>query len=118
MKHRRILALAILSFLLLGGKNAAVASDLDDGISQPMEDSISADDELGQRDRNINFIKLKAKSDAAVSSKSGINGEGSAQGSTTGTGNMNSVVLGPGGSVRNIYIIDESRGNKTQVVDR
>ncbi|MDD2366135.1 MAG: hypothetical protein PHN84_08230 [Desulfuromonadaceae bacterium] len=93
------------------------ASDLDDGISKSLDESISKDDELGQKDRNISFIKLKAKSDAAVRSKKGTD-QGSAAGNTPATGNMNSVVLGPGGNVRgDIIIIDQSRGDKTQVVE-
>jgi len=35
----------------------------------------------------------------------------------TGDGNMNSVVMGAGSNVKgDIYIIDQSKGDKTQVV--
>lgn len=117
MKKRRFLTVIIAISVVLAGK-CVTASDLDDGISQPLEDSIARDDELGQKDRNVTFIKLKAKSDADVRSKSETT-TSDAQGTTSGVGNMNSVVLGPGGSVRgDIIIIDQSRGNKSQVVDR
>lgn len=106
----------LLAFLLLslfsGGTSSA--SDLDDGISKHLDDSVAKDDELGQRDRNVSFIRGNAKSQADVRARSGSEQGLSGQ---TGTGNMNSVVLGPGGSVRgDIIIIDESRGPKTQVV--
>lgn len=115
VKIRFILFNILISVHLIG--SISWASDLDDGISKHLDDTISKDDELGQKDRNINFIKLKAKSDAAVRSKKGTD-KGNSAGSTPGSGNMNSVVLGPGGNVRgDIIIIDESRGDKTQVVD-
>lgn len=95
------------------------ASDLDDGISKATDDSIDKDDQLGQRDRNVGFIKLKAKSDAAVRSQKGLDrGKAAGSISDSSSGNMNSVVLGPGGNVRgDIIIIDQSRGSKTQVVE-
>lgn len=105
----------VTSIFLVG--SVVQASDLDDGISKHLDDSVSKDDELGQKDRNINYIKLKAKSDATVRSQKGME-QGKSAGSTPGSGNMNSVVLGPGGNVRgDIIIIDQSRGDKTQVVD-
>jgi len=107
-----IAALACLH--LFGGK--ALASDLDDGISHNTDDSIEKDDELGQKDRNISFIKEHAKSQANVDVTRGINNNLSGVNNQS-SGNMNSVVLGPGGSVRgDIIIIDESKGSKTQVV--
>lgn len=114
MKGNRVLT--FVAFILVFCLNASItkASDLDDGISKSLDDSISKDDELGQKDRNINFIKSKAKSNAAVRAKNGTD----QQGGKSGDGNMNSVVLGPGGNVRgDVIIIDQSRGNKTQVVD-
>lgn len=116
MRMRLFFSFFIASFLLVSG--ISIASDLDDGISKPLDDSIAKDDELGQKDRNISYIKLKAKSDAAVRSQKGTDQGGSA-GKKPASGNMNSVVLGPGGNVRgDIIIIDQSRGDKTQVVDR
>lgn len=91
----------------------ATASDLDDGISKFTDDGISKWDELGKKDRNVNYIKLNARSQADVRS----NGSGVVQGSSGG-GNMNSVVLGAGGTIRgDVIIIDDSRGDKTQVVE-
>ena len=57
--------------LLVSLPVAAQAGDLDDGISKFTEDSISSNDQLGQVDNNINFIKLNAKSQAEVRSKKG-----------------------------------------------
>jgi len=117
MKTKSGLAIiaALACFHLYGGK--AVASDLDDGISRYSDESIEKDDELGQRDRNISFIKEHAKSDALVGAAAGMKNGMSGAGAAPGNGNMDSVVLGPGGSVRgDIIIIDESKGPKTQVV--
>jgi hypothetical protein len=125
--------LALLLALIFSAPGTGLADDLDDGISKATDDALSKDDELGQADKNINFIKLKAKSQAQVRSKDGTggvdqkNGQGGtaqgggqagAQKSGPASGNMNSVLVGPGGSVRgDIIIIDESKGNKTQVVE-
>lgn len=114
MKGNLFLVFAVFVLFFLPNPNVIRASDLDDGISKSLDDSISKDDELGQKDRNINFIKSKAKSNAAVRAKNGTD----QQGGKSGDGNMNSVVLGPGGNVRgDVIIIDQSRGDKTQVVD-
>lgn len=103
----------VIVLTLLACATVAIAGDFDDGISNYTEDNVSKWDELGEKDRNVNFIKLKAKSQAAVRANSG----GVVTG-TTGDGNMNSVVLGAGGTVHgDIIIIDESRGDKTQVVE-
>lgn len=116
MRTRLFFCFFVAAFLSIS--STSYASDLDDGISKPLDDSISKDDELGQKDRNISYIKLKAKSDAAVRSQKGTD-KGDSAGNKPGSGNMNSVVLGPGGNVRgDIIIIDQSRGDKTQVVDR
>ena len=95
---------------------ASIAGDLDDGISKYTDDRITSYDDLGKSDRNINFMKLNAKSHAKVQEEgSDPEGQGSKQ---TGSGNMNSVVMGAGGTIRgDIYIIDESKGDKTIVVD-
>lgn len=93
------------------------SGDLDDGISTYTDDSINKWDELGQKDRNVTFIKMNAKSKANVMKKSG---EGIAGSSGTGSGsaNMNSVVMGAGTEVKgDIIIIDDSSGDKTLVSD-
>ena len=96
--------------------SVAWAGDLDDGISKYSEDSIDGYHELGNPDKNIKFKKLDAKSRAKVRQKAG--GDGTTTGTGSGSGNMNSVVLGPGGVVKgDIIIIDESKGDKTQIVE-
>jgi len=92
-----------------------LASDLDDGISKFTDDNITKWDDLGKKDRNVTFIKLNARSQASVRSKNG-----NADGTTTGDGsaNMNSVVLGAGGTIRgDVIIIDDSTGDKTQIAE-
>ncbi|MCD6527461.1 MAG: hypothetical protein J7K75_10770 [Desulfuromonas sp.] len=98
---------------VLAFSSLVVAGDLDDGISKFTDDSISKWDDLGKKERNVNYIKLNARSQADVRS----NGSGAVQGGSGG-GNMNSVVLGAGGTIRgDVIIIDDSRGDKTQVVE-
>jgi hypothetical protein len=93
--------------------SAAVADDLDDGISKQTDDAVSGYDELGSKDRNIKFIKMNAKSQAKVRS----NKDGQVAGASGGA-NMNSVVMGPGSNIKgDIIIIDESKGPKTIVAD-
>lgn len=92
----------------------SIGGDLDDGISEYTDDSVSKYDELGQADKNITFMKMNAKSRAEVKKKSGVEGQ---SGSTSGT-NMNSVVMGAGSNVKgDIIIIDESKGDKFQIVE-
>lgn len=96
--------------------SSVYAGDLDDGISTFTDDNISKWDDLGKKDRNVNFIKLKARSQADVTANG--SGTASSSGSTSGTGNMNSVVLGAGGTIRgDVIIIDDSSGDKTQIVE-
>ncbi len=103
----RYLLFAALFFMLSG--SVVYAGDLDDGISKYSDDSISANDNLGDPDKNVKYIIMRAKSQAAMGNKKG-------QGAT-GDGNMNSVVMGAGSNVKgDIYIIDQSKGDKTQVV--
>lgn len=115
-------SILLLLFLIgLGAGRGAHASDLDDGISKHLDDSIEQNDELGQKERNVSFIKMNAlsKSDVASKSSSQSGISGTQAGSAPGSGNLNSVVLGPGGSVRgDIIILDQSRGDKTQVIGR
>lgn len=101
----------LIVFVVLLCATPVVASDLDDGISKFTDDNISKWDDLGKKDRNVTFIKADAISRADVRSK---RGKGVKAGS--GDNNMNSVVMGAGSNVRgDIIIIDESRGDKTQV---
>jgi len=109
-------AIVLFTCLFIGGAAIALASDLDDGISKYTDDGITKYDDLGNADRNIKFTVLDAKSRANVRAKSGQSGTG-----TVGdqkSGNMNSVILGPGGTIRgDVIIIDQSKGDKTQVVE-
>ncbi|MBN2643922.1 MAG: hypothetical protein JXR59_00425 [Desulfuromonadaceae bacterium] len=115
MKTSFVLVLTVVVLVILSVPSFVFADDLDDGISKFTDDGVSKWDEIGKNDRNVKFTILKAKSAAAVRSKNGTNT--SAQG-TDSTGAINSVLLGPGGTVRgDIIIIDESRGDKTQVVE-
>lgn len=100
------------------------ANDLNDGISSYTDDRISDEDQLGSEDVNFTFIEVRAKAQAAVmtsSSRLSFSGDhsGVVDSSLNGAsnGNINSVVLYPGTSVYgDIVIIDNSTGNKTQVV--
>lgn len=115
MKHRLLLSLLVVSFTICLLSGLSLAGDLDDGISKYTDDGISKYDNLGQPDKNIKYIITRAKAKAAMGEKKGSS---SADGtSDTSTGNMNSVVMGPGGNIRgDIIIIDQSKGDKTQVV--
>jgi hypothetical protein len=87
----------------------ALADDLDDGIAKFTDDGIGKYDELGKSDQNIKFIVMNAKSKAAM-----LKGNKDKQGQNSGHANMNSVVLGAGSKVKgDIYIIDQSKGPKT-----
>ncbi len=106
----------IMSLLLLFSISVSfgVAGDLDDGISKFTDDGISKYDDMGKADQNVKFIVMNAKSKAAMlkgdKDKTGKNKSGDA--------NMNSVVLGAGSKIKgDIYIIDQSRGPKTNVAD-
>jgi hypothetical protein len=82
-----------------------LGDDLDDGISKFTDETIAKDDELGKVDPNINYIILRAKAKGGSTSSGGS------------SGNINSAIIGPGSNVKgDIIIIDESRGDKTQVV--
>lgn len=92
----------------------SMADDMDDGISKYTDDAISKSDQVFQSDKNISFIKMKAKGAAS--------GGGGSKASVTDTaaaagGNINSVLVGPGSKIRDIYIIDEGHGKKTVVTD-
>ena len=102
---------SLFSLVLLIGP--AVCGDLDDGISKFTDDGISKYDDMGKADKNIKFIVLNAKSKAAM-----LKGDKDKTGQNSGNANMNSVVLGAGSKVRgDIYIIDQSKGPKTNIAD-
>lgn len=113
MKNICIFIFLLVFLVLFAG--TAWCNDLDDGMSSYTDDSISKWDNLGKKDRNINFIKMNAKSRALVRQKNG-----GKNGTSTGSGdaNMNSVVMGAGSNVKgDIIIIDESKGDKTLIAD-
>lgn len=113
MKTIRVFFLvAFFSFIAMTGLGMAEGSaDLDDGISKFTDDGIEKYDEMGKPDQNIKFIVMNAKSKAAVKK-----GDKDKVGSNSGDANMNSVVLGAGSKVSgDIYIIDQSKGPKTNV---
>ena len=102
---------SLFSLVLLA--SPAVCGDLDDGISKFTDDGISKYDDMGKADKNIKFIVLNAKSKAAM-----LKGDKDKTGQNSGNANMNSVVLGAGSKVRgDIYIIDQSKGPKTNIAD-
>ena len=78
--------------------NPGFSGDLDDGISKYTDDGVTKYDDLGDPEKN-------SDSGGSMDTSKGAN--------------MNSVVLGAGGIIKgDVYIIDESRGSKTQVVDK
>ncbi|HHD64240.1 MAG TPA: hypothetical protein ENK96_07760 [Desulfobulbaceae bacterium] len=84
------------------------ADDLDDGIA--IDDSLIEYDQIGDSiEPNYSYIALRAQSNVAARSDAGtddlVTGEGSV---------LNSVILEAGATVQgDIYIIDQSRGDKT-----
>lgn len=114
----KILLLLLCSILVAGG--TAGAGDLNDGISSYRDESIRADDQIGDPEVNYSFIEMRAK--ARISSVSvdgvvtpGVDSQisGVVSSSYGSMGNMNSVVLMPGASVSgDIVIIDESNADK------
>jgi len=112
MKTRSVL-LALCGLCLLTLAVDGRASDLDDGISKFTDDGMDKEDELGKADQNIKFIVLNAKSKAAVRK-----GDKEQIGQDSGPATMNSVILGAGSKVKgDIYIIDQSKGPKTNISD-
>lgn len=115
MKTTQIIFLmSFFSFTAMSGVAMGEGSaDLDDGISKFTDDGIEKYDELGKPDQNIKFIVMNAKSKANVIKGNKDNVSGKNEGA-----NMNSVVLGAGSKVKgDIYIIDQSRGPKTNISD-
>ncbi len=81
-------------------------SDLEDGISTSTDDGVQADDELGKKDNNINFIVLEAMAAAKMKAKKGDQASNQKSGGDiTGDKNENSVVVGAGSQTGNIYNI-------------
>ncbi|GEM_PF-633650 len=117
----------LILFVVFSLSTPSIAGDLDDKIGKYTDDDIQSDHEMGEISPNIKFKKMDAKSKAKVRQKKkkgdqsndSSSSSKSGSGKTDASGNMNSVVLGPGGSVKgDIIIIDESRGSKTQIVDK
>mgnify|MGYP001600801060 CR=1 FL=1 len=108
--------------LILSFPMASVADDLDDKIGTYTDGSIQSDDAMGDGSLNIKYLKMNAKSNAKVRQKADEkNGNKSKvkTGKTDASGNMNSVVMGAGTNIKgDIIIIDESKGPKTQIVDK
>jgi hypothetical protein len=118
MKKKIILFFTMMIFCFLVLVNPGFSGDLDDGMSKYTDDGITKYDDLGDPEKNIKFIKLNAKSRAEVKSRASGGDSGGSTDASAGA-NMNSVVLGAGGIIKgDVYIIDESRGDKTQVVDK
>lgn len=113
MKPRSFwLAISLSCLLILGGAHS-YASDLDDGISKFTDDGMDKEDEMGKPDVNIKFIVMNAKAKAATRK-----GDKDKIGQDSGPASMNSVVLGAGSKVKgDIYIIDQSKGPKTNISD-
>lgn len=113
----------LILFIAFPFSTPSIAGDLDDKIGKYTDDDIQSDHEMGEFNPNVKFKKMDAKSKAKVrqknQNKDGSSSSNTGGGKTNASGNMNSVVLGPGGSVKgDIIIIDESKGPKTQIVDK
>lgn len=110
----------LILFIAFPFSTPSIAGDLDDKIGKYTDDDIQSDHEMGEFNPNIKFKKMDAKSKAKVRQKNqNKDGSSSGSGKSNASGNMNSVVLGPGGNVKgDIIIIDESKGPKTQIVDK
>jgi len=94
MKSKRIyIIIAILGICIFNIANALAESDLDDGI--PMDDSIKKHDTIKEKDININYIMMKAKSDARR------NGENVSD----SNGSMGSAIIKEGARVKGDVII-------------
>lgn len=100
---------AILLLLVAAGYLMAArpcrADDLNDGIEA--DESSTQYGELGNSSRNYSYLKQRAKSLARSGSSSAVISD------STG-GSLNSVILDAGAQINgNVYIIDESKGDKT-----
>lgn len=107
MDTKKIISGLMVLFLMI--TCVCYGNDLDDGI--PIEDQPMSEFDNVDRDVNITFIKLRAKSQANVNAGDGVV-------LTDQTGTINSVVAGPGSTFKgDIIIIDEGKGDKTVIVD-
>jgi hypothetical protein len=99
-----IVCIIIIPVMIVG---ISRGDDLDDGISTATEDGISADDEIGKKDNNVNFIVIESMAAAKMKAKKGDQaaGQKNSGGDITGDKNENSVVVGPGSQTGNIYNI-------------
>lgn len=77
--------------IVLGTQVCKAGSDLDDDISKYKDDPISKWDELGKDTPNISFIIAEALGRINLTDKGSVN--------------INSVVVGPGSNVGDIYNI-------------
>jgi len=128
MKNNIFLTLLVLiCSITLGFPILSCADDLDDNIGTYTDGSIQADNTMGEPAPNIKFIKMNAKSKTKIrqkaeEKKAKENADEKTSGKskkTDGSANMNSVVMGAGSNVKgDIIIIDESKGSKTQIVDK
>ncbi len=83
--------------------NLVLGGDLDDGISKYKDDSISANDQVGKTDTNINFIILESMAEAQKRQKAGDKNANFNDGS--GDNNENSVVVESGAQVDKVINI-------------
>ncbi len=103
--HQVSRVIILVVFMLFSGN--CLASDFDDGISIE-DDKISNYDSI-EPDNNLRFISQSAIGKtkiAKIKTKNDLN-----------IGAMNSVIVEAGSDFKgNIYLIDQSKGDKTQVV--
>jgi len=97
-----IVCIIIIPFMLAGYSRS---DDLDDGISTATDDNVSADDEIGKKDNNVNFIVIEAMAAAKMKAKKGDEAAKKGGGDISGDKNENSVVVGAGSQTGNIYNI-------------
>lgn len=85
------IATIVIVAIVLGPQICRAGSDLDDDISKYKDDPISKWDELGKDTPNINFIIVEALGRINLKDNDNVN--------------INSVVIGPGSVVGDIYNI-------------
>jgi hypothetical protein len=85
-----LVAALVIATIFLSLQVCKAESDLDDDISKYKDDAIAKWDELGKDSVNINFIVAEALGRIKLTGKNV---------------NINSVVIGPGSNVGNIYNI-------------
>jgi hypothetical protein len=114
LMKRAILTTILSAVMAITGAATVLATDLNDGISSYTDNPIAAADQLGSPDVNVDFIVLRAKSRVYSTNLQ----DGSVTPAMAPEANINSVVLEPGSSIRgDIIIIDQSTGDKSQVVN-